>query len=53
MIVYEFRCDVCDYVMESEDKMAKLTHCNQKMLRVFSLGGVQFKGDGFYKNDKG
>lgn len=56
MVIYEFKCPECEEVITSEDKDLEIAcavcHDPVMMKRVYSLGGIAFKGSGFYKNDK-
>jgi putative FmdB family regulatory protein len=54
MATYEFRCEVCSKQIEIqrsiEDKLARDPYCESctvPMKRVYSLGGIVFKGNGW------
>jgi putative FmdB family regulatory protein len=54
MPVYSFRCAEC---RSEEDRHLGFDHdavvceCGSEMSKVFYLGGVTFKGGGFYRTD--
>jgi len=52
MPLYAFRCESCkheqDYLMGTKNyRVPKCEKCGEKMARVYSVGGVIFKGDGW------
>ena len=54
MATYEFRCEVCSGRLELwrniEDTLARDPYCPEctiPMKRVYSLGGIVFKGNGW------
>lgn len=52
---YNYRCQGNCGVIEIEHSMmapssTNCPHCNSAVQRLISLGGIQFKGDGFYIN---
>ncbi len=54
MATYEYRCEVCSKQLEVqrsiEDKLERSPYCPNctvPMKRVYSLGGVVFKGNGW------
>lgn len=55
--VYEYRCPHCELTIEDISPAARI-QCDCEGLqspyfnRVYSIGGIQFKGKGFYKTDK-
>jgi putative FmdB family regulatory protein len=56
MPVYEYKCTICNYCFEAEQKMAEkpLQHCptcSGPVRRVINPVGVVFKGSGFYITD--
>jgi predicted nucleic acid-binding Zn ribbon protein len=51
MIKYEYQCTKCDEVFETPSRN-DVTHCGSAAKRKFSLGGIAFRGNGFYKTDK-
>jgi putative FmdB family regulatory protein len=56
MPAYDYRCDACDEIFEvtrsiSDDDLAPCPTCGGKTRRVFSPGGVVFKGSGFHNTD--
>lgn len=58
MPIYEYYCKKCDKVIDitknaSEvSKEEKCEKCNTVLTRIFSTPGINFKGRGFYSNDK-
>lgn len=58
MPTYEYACKQCETTLsevrsihaESPEHLCK--DCGQKMQQVISLGGITFKGSGFYRTDK-
>lgn len=51
MRTYEFKCKECSKVFESRDRLAKIECCDMLASRLYSVGGISFKGSGFHKND--
>jgi predicted nucleic acid-binding Zn ribbon protein len=63
-VKYEYKCPKCGEVTELTnsdtdnfcggyiDDSGDFSHEPEQMKRVYSLGGIAFKGSGFYKNDK-
>lgn len=63
MPTYEYKCTECDHTetldfrLPDRDRLAHfpdsdgILQCSGKLKRVYSLGGISFKGSGFYKND--
>jgi predicted nucleic acid-binding Zn ribbon protein len=59
-IEYEFKCPECDVSVFVPNKDSEYKHTGVDgakhdavvMKRVYSLGGITFKGSGFYKNEK-
>ena len=57
MPLYEYFCITCDFKKEinrslnDKEIFPLCEKCGYKMLRGYGLGGVQFKGSGFYKTD--
>lgn len=59
-VVYEFVCPECGAKEHFKDKdeehyhygYSEPGHNKTLMKRVFGLGGIAFKGSGFYKNDR-
>lgn len=57
MPTFDYRCPNCERVVEDSAPDAEV-FCDCKldpaprMLRVYGISGVSFKGTGFYKNDK-
>lgn len=53
---YEYECSTCNskYSIERsihEDTIAPVcVDCHQSMTRVWAIGGISFKGGGFYVN---
>ena len=58
MPVYSYKCPKCEIIVEEDHKMdatPKVTECAKckvSLVKTFAFGGVNFKGDGFYSNDK-
>lgn len=58
MPTYEYACKACDVRLSEirsihDDAPEHLCEkCGQKMQQVISLGGISFKGSGFYRTDK-
>jgi putative FmdB family regulatory protein len=58
MPTYDFYCKVCDSnskiftTMKSLKEGYNCEHCNAKLVRIFAVSAVTFKGDGFASNDK-
>lgn len=58
-VKYEYKCPECGKMFERDTTEGELwcavagegSH-NELTKRVYSLGGITFKGSGFYKNDK-
>jgi putative FmdB family regulatory protein len=53
MPVYIYLCEKCEEQKEvvksmSDPDPTSCPDCNQSITRVFNVGGVQFKGKGFY-----
>lgn len=53
MPVFEYKCTVCDALYEFPTNNVDFTCCGKSVRRVYTLGGVSFKGSGFYVNEKG
>lgn len=62
MPVYEYKCTICDQLMEFEQSFSDsprktaagcevANNGKHKLKKVFSAVGISFKGDGFYRND--
>lgn len=55
--VYEYRCLNCNLRFELNIKDIKSIKCNRcnsnNIKRVYSIGGIIFKGKGFYSTDNG
>lgn len=55
-MTYDYECVACSnkYTVERsihEDAVAPVcVSCHQSMTRVWAVGGITFKGDGFYVN---
>ena len=53
MRVFEFKCDQCGKLREFVTPIVEtLCNCGGVLKRKYSIGGVKFKGTGFYSNDK-
>jgi putative FmdB family regulatory protein len=59
MPVYEYTCIECDKTKEikrsivEEEYVIFCESCSNSMIRSWTVPSVQFKGSGFYSNDKG
>lgn len=54
MATYEYKCPICKDITEhhSPDGLwCELGHEEVEMHRVYSIGGIHFKGRGFFKTD--
>lgn len=58
-MIYDFYCATCNIYFEKEYKKipkkspsAVCTTCNIPAERYYNIPGIQFKGAGFYVNDK-
>jgi predicted nucleic acid-binding Zn ribbon protein len=47
----DFKCDTCGHVQEIMTGEEIPLHCGVTMRRIFSIGGISFKGSGFYVTD--
>jgi putative FmdB family regulatory protein len=58
MPTYEYACHNCGNLMSAvrsisdSDPGYQCEKCDQKMIRVYSVGAVTFNGSGFYSKDK-
>lgn len=52
MITYEFKCPICNIIVERNTSAIDETHCGKPMRRIYGLTSIHFKGPGFYTNDK-
>lgn len=56
---YEYRCELGhtnELFFKIEDKLpstVKCSECGDLAKKLFTVGGLIFRGDGFYSNDKG
>ena len=55
---YEYKCDDCKKIFDTFyliDKKPKIVHCKNcnsgNTTKLFTIGGISFKGPGFYVND--
>jgi len=52
---YDYNCLACDTTFETtrsykeRETEVVCPTCNQASTRIYSVGGIQFKGSGFYK----
>lgn len=57
MPIYEFKCDKCDILTETnipgwkEGQGPDCHKCNEKMRKLISMPAISLKGSGFYKTD--
>lgn len=51
MVRYEFTCTKCNETFETPSRF-DVTHCGVRAKRNYSIGGIAFKGSGFYSKDK-
>ena len=57
MPTYEFKCcentvSVTNSLTEIQTQTPQCGNCLKPMQRVYSFGAINFKGSGFYSNDK-
>jgi predicted nucleic acid-binding Zn ribbon protein len=56
VMVYEYKCDACGDIIESESRELFSEHTCQNppgvYKRLYRIGGVSFKGGGWYSVDK-
>ena len=55
IVTSDYKCNQCSHVFEENletETYPSCPECGGGTRRVFSLGGITFKGPGFYKNDK-
>tara|TARA_B110001454_G_scaffold194571_1_gene196239 strand:- start:823 stop:999 length:177 start_codon:yes stop_codon:yes gene_type:complete len=54
MPLYEYRCDCGNEFLQRQAINDDPMHCpcGQQAKRVYGLGGIVFKGKGFYSTDK-
>ncbi|WP_309082169.1 FmdB family zinc ribbon protein [Zhihengliuella sp.] len=56
MPTYAYACKDCGNEFEifqsfTDDSLTTCTACDGRLRKVFNVGGVVFKGSGFYRND--
>ncbi|GAA3697664.1 hypothetical protein GCM10022377_08200 [Zhihengliuella alba] len=56
MPTYAYACKDCGHEFEvfqsfTDDSLTACTSCDGRLRKVFNVGGVVFKGSGFYRND--
>lgn len=56
MPTYEYKCKECHNKFEVKQSMQdpEITNCpkcNGKVSKIMNIGGIAFKGNGFYAND--
>lgn len=55
MALYDYKCDTCTQTSTVEHPMGangpSRCDCGGSLRKLFSVGGVSFKGAGFYSND--
>ena len=56
MPTYSYACTACDHRFDavqafSDDSLTVCPECGGRLRKVFSAGGVVFKGGGFYRTD--
>jgi putative FmdB family regulatory protein len=54
-VTSDYKCTVCEHVFEDDletEAYPPCPECGGDTRRVYSLGGITFKGPGFYKTDK-
>ena len=49
--LYEFRCKECLKKYVFKDRDIEVECCSQPLSRIYAVGGISFKGSGFYRND--
>ena len=58
MPVYDFKCPKCGNTrrqttsIKDIDDFVAVCVCGERMVRVYGLGIINFKGSGFYSTDK-
>ena len=58
MPTYEYVCKACEETLtdirsiHAQEPIFLCVKCGQQMTQVISLGGITFKGSGFYRTDK-
>lgn len=58
MPVYDYKCKECknrfsvEHSMDSKTEI-KCPECGGEVSQIMNIGGIAFKGSGFYVNDKG
>lgn len=58
MPVYDYKCKECKNRFSVEHSMGskseiKCPECGGEVSQIMNIGGIAFKGSGFYVNDKG
>lgn len=49
--VYEFKCRECGTIYEFGERQVDVECCGETLRRIYNIGGVNFKGSGFYSTD--
>ena len=57
MPTYRYRCSSCSYEFDAvqsmmDDPLKECVKCSGSIFRIIQPVGIQFKGQGFYINDK-
>lgn len=50
---FAYKCRVCGEDYEFPTNNVDFLCCEQPVRRIYTLGGISFKGKGFYVNEKG
>jgi putative FmdB family regulatory protein len=54
MPTYSYKCEECgefDYAHAMHHQIFFCIYCSKSVTKVFKVGGVSFKGSGFYSTD--
>ena len=57
MPTYQYKCPICEQTTSVAKRMEEEVipicfKCRGAMVRDYSFGSIQFKGGGFYRNDR-
>lgn len=51
MPTYIYKCSLCEQKYDFPTNNVEYKCCNEYVVRQFTLGGISFKGSGFYSSD--
>lgn len=51
MIMYDYICDICGKALEQDRNEYPPLCCGEYMRHKWAVGGIAFRGAGFYVND--